>query len=172
MKPETDMGCFLAHAVVLEDEAAERYEELADAMAAHRNRETEALFRRMAHHCHQHRDEAIERARTHSGGLPDLKPWEFCWPDAESPESGDMGSTHYMMTPHHALGMALAAEVRAQRFYHQVAEDSDDTAITALAADFAAEEAEHVRAIERWLERTPAPPEGWHEDPDPPADIE
>lgn len=172
MTPLTHMGCFLAHAVVLEDEAAGRYDELADAMATHRNRETEALFRRMAGHSRQHRDEAIERARRQGGGLPDLKPWEFAWPDAESPESGDMGASHYLMTPHHALELARAAELGAERFYRHVAEASEDAAIKALAAEFADEEAEHAQAIERWMASTPEPPEGWHEDPDPPVEVE
>jgi hypothetical protein len=33
----------------------------------------------------------------------------------------------------------------------------------------AAEEREHVRLIEDWLARFPAPEAGWDEDPDPPS---
>ncbi len=172
MNPLTDLNCFLAHAVVLEDEAAERYDELAEAMGTHRNRPIEKLFRQMAHYSRLHRDEAIERARTEGGGLPDLKPWEFSWPDAESPESGEMAQAHYLMTAHHALKLALAAERGAERFYRSIAEKSRDDTIRALADEFTEEEREHAETIERWLAATLEPPPGWDADPDPPAQVE
>ena len=40
-----DLPEFLAHAIALEHEAAERYLELADMMEAHRNDPVSALFR-------------------------------------------------------------------------------------------------------------------------------
>jgi len=172
MKPGEDLACFLAHAVVLEDEAASRYDELADAMSVHRNREVEVLFRQMAGYSRMHRDEAIERARAHAGGLPKLKPWEFSWPASESPESGEMSRAHYLMTTRHALELALAAELGALAFYQHIADHGADRIIRALAAEFSAEEAEHAEAIRRWLATTPELPEGWDQDLDPPVEIE
>lgn len=172
MNPLADLGVFLAHAVVLEDEAASRYDELAEAMAQHRNREVEALFRQMAHFSRLHRDEAVERAAAAAGRLPDLKPWEFSWAEGESPESGEMIQAHYLMTPYHALELALQAELGAERFYRSIAEGTEEPEIAALAREFAEEEAEHAEALQRWLERTPPPPEGWDEDLDPPVEVE
>ncbi|QOC22481.1 ferritin family protein [Wenzhouxiangella sp. AB-CW3] len=172
MKPTSHLGCFLAHAVVLEDEAATRYRELADAMAVHNNPEVEALFRKMAEYSDMHRAEAVSHAEQHANGLPDLKPWEFEWPGNESPESGRLESAHYMMTPYHALELALQAEQGAFAFYDDMARRSELDAVRALAREFAEEEAGHVRALEKWLAEFPEPPENWADDLDPPVDID
>jgi rubrerythrin len=172
MSPLEDLGVFLLHAVVLEDEAASRYDELADTMEVHHNDEVAGMFRQMAGYSRLHLAEATEHARHHAGGLPELKPWEFDWPGAESPESGRVDATHYLMTPHHALKVALAAETSAREFYAHVAEQARKDDIRMLAAEFAAEEGEHVKALERWLERYPPPRRAWDEDLDPPVSVD
>lgn len=169
MSPLRDIGAFLLHAVVLEDEAASRYDELAETMEVHHNDEVAKLFRQMAGYSRLHLAEATELAARHAGGLPDLKPWELEWPGSESPESAPLEESHYLMTPHHALELALLAERAAHGFYANVAQRSPDAHIRNLAAEFAAEEAEHVEALEQWLERYPPPPRAWDEDLDPPA---
>ncbi len=170
MKPDHDLATFLAHAVVLESEAAERYDELAAVMAEHNNPEIADLFEKMAYYSRQHRAEAIERARA-VGGLPDLKPWEFSWPDAESPEAASFDQVHYLMGARQALILALAAEKRARDFYAGVSRDAETAEIAALAAEFAEEEAEHAEALERWIERYPAETETADDDPDPPMAL-
>ncbi|MGY6587470.1 MAG: ferritin-like domain-containing protein [Wenzhouxiangella sp.] len=167
--PEHNLGAFLAHAVVLEDEAAERYDELADAMDNHNNAEVAALFRKMAGYSRLHRAEAVDHARQHAGGLPPLKSWEFHWPDDESPESANLTLSHYLMTPHQALELALQAECSARDFYAGVAERSELPAIVELAREFAEEEGEHAEALEVWLKRFPKTQDDWDHDPDPPA---
>lgn len=172
MTPLDDLGTFLVHAVVLEDEAASRYDELADTMEVHHNDEVATLFRQMALYSRMHLKEATEHAAAHAGGLPDLKPWEFDWPGSESPESGRAEASHYLMTPHHALNLALAAELSAHAFYAGVASRSRSEPIRKLAAEFAAEEAGHAQALRKWLSRYPAPPRAWDEDLDPPAAVD
>ena len=54
---------FLAHAIALEQEAADRYLELADMMEAHRNDPVSALFRDMVHYSRLHHDSIVERAQ-------------------------------------------------------------------------------------------------------------
>lgn len=170
--PFADVGAFLLHAVVLEDEAAGRYDELADTMEVHHNDDVAELFRQMAGYSRLHLAEARELATRFPGGLPDLKPWEFDWPGDESPESAATEGTHYLMTPHHALQLALVAERSAHSFYANVAANTANEEIRALAEEFAAEEAEHVEALEKWLTRYPAPPRGWDEDLDPPVPVD
>ena len=172
MSPLTDLGSFLAHAVVLEDEAATRYRELADAMAVHNNPDVEALFRKMAEYSDMHRAEAIEHAEKHAGGLPDLKPWEFEWPGDESPESGRLESAHYLMTPFHALGLALEAEEGAFEFYSHIAGTTENAAIGQLAEEFSAEEKQHVEALKKWINQFPEPQENWDDDLDPPVPVD
>ncbi len=47
-RPHDDVDLFLAHAVKLEQEAALRYAQLADAMGAAGNRDAEKIFRKLA----------------------------------------------------------------------------------------------------------------------------
>jgi len=169
VSPLDDLGTFLVHAVVLEDEAASRYDELADTMEVHHNDEVAALFRQMAAYSRLHLNEATAHAAEHAGGLPDLKPWEFDWPGTESPESGQAESSHYLMTPHHALRLALAAEESAHAFYAGIASHARCEQVRKLAAEFSAEEAEHAEALKEWLTRYPKPSRAWDEDLDPPA---
>ena len=53
---------FLAHAIAMEREAAERYLELADMMEAHNNLEVASLFRDMVRYSNMHGDSIVERA--------------------------------------------------------------------------------------------------------------
>lgn len=163
-----DLGLFLAHAVELESEAAQRYDELADSMEAHNNFEVAALFRDLAGYSRKHRDEIIDIAAGY-GPVPKVAPWEFQWGDSlESPEAAAFEDAHYLMTPHHALRMALACERQGQDYYAGVAAATGNGDIAWLAREFANEEGEHVALVGEWLQRFPPPPEGWDEDPDPP----
>jgi rubrerythrin len=162
----TTVALFLAHAVALETEAGDRYEELADVMDVHNNQEVAALFRQMAEFSRLHAGQVRERA-AEFGPLPRLKSWEYRWNTPEPPEAGDFLGTHYLMTPFHALQFALANERRGWEFYNNSAKESSDPEVRRLGAEFAGEEAEHVETLERWIERTPRPDGDWAEDPDP-----
>src|SRR3972149_7181408 len=95
----------LAHAYAMENEAHERYLDLAEQLEVHHNDEVAALFRKMAKIEQLHVQKILERVGDME--LPRLSPWEYRWPGAEAPETAGIGEAHYMMTPHHALGMAL-----------------------------------------------------------------
>ncbi len=155
---------FLAHAIELENEAAERYLELADMMEAHDNREVAALFRDMVHFSQLHRDDIRRRA---SGvELPKLKSWEYRW--STPPEVGGEEGFDYMIEPYNALRYARENEVRAMEYYSSVGQESSDPEVRRLAAEFASEEAEHVDALDDWLAHTTRPSASWDSDPEVP----
>lgn len=160
----TKVALFLAHALAMENEAADRYGELADTMDVHNNLEVADLFRQMAKFSRLHGASVAQRASAHE--LPSLKSWQYRWNTPEPPEVGTSGATHYMMTAYHALEFALDNEKRGYRFYADEAAGSDDAEVRALAAEMAGEEAEHVEELERWIARTPKPEADWAEDPD------
>lgn len=153
---------FLAHAVALEQEAAERYLELADMMEAHRNDAVSSVFRSMARFSQMHRDSI--RLRVGSIELPQLKSWEYRW--RSPPEVGGEEGFDYMIEAYNALKYARANEVRAMQFYRSVAEQSADAEVKRLATEFASEESEHVAALDKWIELTPRPSTTWQDDPD------
>ncbi len=158
---------FLAHAVALEQEAADRYLELADMMESHLNDAVSKVFRDMVRFSELHRDEI--KARVGTVELPRLKSWEYRW--NSPPEAGGEEGFDYMMQPYNALKYARANEVRGMQYYRAVAEQSTDAEVRRLASDFAAEESEHVAALDKWLELTPRPAANWQDDPEvlPPA---
>lgn len=161
---------FLAHAITLEDESAQRFDELADALEVHHNGEVVELFRKMAHYSRLHLAEAKERAA--GLDLPHLAPWDYKWPDAESPETIEVFDAHYKMTPWHGLSIALESEKRGQAFYADLARTSPNATVREQAAEFADEEAEHVALLENWLTRYAPPGDDWAEDMDPPVSVD
>jgi len=154
---------FLAHAVALEQEAAERYLELADMMEAHRNDAVSTVFRDMTRFSRMHCD-AI-KVRIGAVELPQLKSWEYRW--HSPPEAGGEEGFDYLIEPYNALKYARENELRAMQYYRSVAEESVDVEVRRLASDFADEESEHVAALDKWIELTPRPSLSWQDDPDP-----
>ena len=135
---DSELANFLAHSLELESEARERYAELADSMDAHHNRPVADFFRRMAGEAEHHLREVAELAGHMS--LPQLKAWEFDWPDAEPPETASYEALHYRMSLRQAMTLALANEHAAERYYREFARRSADAGTAAVATRFADEE--------------------------------
>lgn len=161
---------FFAHAIALERESVERYNELADAMEMHNNEELAELFRRLAHYGELHAREVLDRSEGIE--LPLIEPWEFRWVDAEGPETPSYADAHYLMTPYHALRFALENETRGRDYYALVASRSVAPDVAATAAEFAEEESEHVRLVSEWLEHVNPPADDWDLELDPPNQPE
>jgi rubrerythrin len=165
-EPEvSSLADLFAVAYQIEADAVERYELLAAQMETHNNPELVAVFRDLARAEGIHRDEirrlagdidVVSRARTVAR-----------WTKGESPEEVDLGRAHYMMTPWHALDLALAAEKRALAFFSSVAGTATDARIKAMAEEFAEEETEHVNLVYRLMQRYLAPTHSWSDDLDP-----
>ena len=160
------LGEFLAHSVELESEARERYLELSQAMAEHNNDAVAEFFGRMAEESRLHLEEVAEIAQSHD--LPELKAWEFDWPEEESPEAASYEAVHYRMTLRQAMLLALDNERAAEKFYRSFAESSEDETTRRLAAQFSAEEASHGAQLVKMLGKLPADPEHPLEEDDAP----
>jgi len=158
----------LAHALTLETEAAERYEEIADNMDVHNNPEVAGLFRQLAKYGRMHAAEVEELSKDME--LPHISPWDFKWgtESGESPEAPPIEKIHYMMNPYQALKVAHFVETQAQEFYASVAETSPDKRTQEIAKEFSEEEQEHVDLLNEWLKKYPKPEKDWDYDPDPP----
>lgn len=148
-----------AHAIAIEREAAERYREFAIRMADLGNDEVAAVFVKLAGFESGHL-ETLER-RTEGVALPALAPGEYKWLDSGAPETAARELVFRLMTPRHALEIALAAEKRARAFFRHVYRTAYDPALRGLAQEMAAEENEHIDLVERMLARTPDPNVDW-----------
>ncbi len=147
----TDLDTFLVYSITLEEEAAERHDELADMMGVHNNPEVAATFRKLAHYSRLHAQEIRDRSQGHD--LPVIAPWDFGWEDMEGPETGDLSSVNYLMNNAQALQLAMGNEQRAFDFYDQISRESQVPEITVMAAEFAVEEKEHLGLLKEWMDK-------------------
>lgn len=153
---------FLAHAIAMERESAERYLELADMMETYSNADVSALFREMSRYSVMHHDSVKERAGNIE--LPDIKSWQYRW--TTPPEMTDEAAFDRELDAFTALQYAHENELRAMNYYQSVADESDDPEVKRLAVDFAAEEKEHAAALDRWIAKTPRPSVSFDHDPE------
>jgi len=140
---------FLAYSIKLEEEAALRFDQLADAMASAGNREVGKLFRRLADYSRLHMRTARDRSGFHE--LPKFKPGEFEWPDIESPETAAIWAADPFIGREQALQVALAAESASLAYYQGILDSTRDPQVRAFAKEFVEEETQHVAELERWL---------------------
>jgi rubrerythrin len=154
----------------IEADAVERYELLADQMETHNNPELVGVFRDLSRAEAIHRDEIRRLA-----GSLDIATQAYRipkWSSGDGPEEAELGAAHYMMTPWHALRLALAGEQRALDFFSSIAQTAKDAQIKKLAEEFVEEEAEHVNLVHRLLRKFPPPRESWASDDDAPVPQE
>jgi rubrerythrin len=155
---------FMAQAIAMELEAAQRYEEFGDAMDMHNNREVAVMFHKLAVIEAKHADQLL--AQMGWAELP-FQP-RIAFEGFEGAETIPVDAVHYLMKPWHVLQLALASEQRAVRFFDHLARTTDDAAVRSAAEEMREEEREHVQLVRAWMEKVEPPPEGWDVDPDPP----
>lgn len=161
------IGELLAHARVLETEAYECYCDLAEQMEVHHNQEVAGLFRKLAEEEKRHIASVEERAGEDK--IPHMAPWDFKAFDAEVHGLTGAREVHYMMTPYHALKLALRAEERSFDYFTQVIESSSDDQVLEMARELQEDERRHIDMVKTMLEKEPKPDDDWDEDPDPPV---
>lgn len=140
---------FLAHAIKLEQEAALRFGQLADAMATAGNTEVMDLFRRLSDYSVLHLTDA--RARAGFRHLPNIASDDYHWPDFESPEAAAIWAADPLIGREQALKVALDAECAGLAYYQGVLDGTGDPEIQRLAKEFVEEEKLHVAELGRWL---------------------
>ena len=140
---------FLAHAIQLEREAADRFGQLAIAMETSGNRAVAKLFAQLCEYSRLHLADAQARAGFRT--IPKLTPDQFSWPDSESPESAAIWAADPLIGPDEALETALAAETAGLDYYASVLDTASDPEIIAFAREFVDEEAGHVAELKRWI---------------------
>ena len=165
-KKMVDLDTFLAYSVALEEEAAERHDELADMMDVHNNPAVAEAFRKLAHYSRLHAREIRDHSR--GSDLPAIAPWDFGWETLEGPETGSIDDVHYLMNTAQALQIAMGNERRAHEFYADIGRNSPNEDVRALAAEFAEEEQEHLDLLKVWLEKVSESADEEFFDPDPP----
>jgi rubrerythrin len=140
---------FLAYAIRVEEEAALRFGQLADAMDSCGNREVGRLFRRLSDYSRLHLPDA--RARSGFREIPKMGADDFEWPDLESPETAAIWATDPFLGRREALDIALTAEQAGYDYYKKILDETNDPEIKALAREFVEEESAHVAELKKWI---------------------
>jgi rubrerythrin len=154
-KEINSLGMEHAHALAIAQEATARYREFAVHSADLGNDLVADLFRRLADLEGQH---ATHLARIAAGKeLPKLPPGEYSWlhSDAPLPEARDF--IFRMLTPRHALEIAMRAEERARAFFGKMFALSRDAGVRELAIRFGCDEDAHIAWLREALALVPEP---------------
>ena len=126
-------------AILIEEEARERYQELAEQLRFHHTAEAAKFFLKMADHEAEH-GRALRESRTaRFGDAPREVDRSMLW-DVEAP-GYDAARAH--MSLHDALEAALAAEIRAWDFFAKALPQLGDPEVRTLFEELRDEEVEH-----------------------------
>jgi len=138
-------------AILIEEEARDRYRELADQLALHDTPEVADFFARMARIEDRHRSELFERRRTLFGTTPSSVHRNQLF-DVEAP---GYEAARAFMGVRQALETVLAAEVKAYRFFEEALPRVMDPEARALFQELRDEEVEHQALVKTELARCP-----------------
>jgi rubrerythrin len=143
-------------AILIEEEAQERYEELANQLEAHHTPQSAVFFRTMAGNEARHRSQLAERRARSFGNAPRTVGRAMLW-DVEAPEYDEVRAS---MTRRQALEVALRAEQKAHAFFTAALPQLHDPHLKALFEELRDEEVKHQRMVQAELDRLPPDPPG------------
>ncbi len=153
-------------AVLVEEEARDRYAEFADQLTLHHTPEAAGFFRWMSEIEEKHRRELAERRRARFGTQPSRVNLGMIF-DVEAPEYSE---ARVFMTVRDALNVALRGEQHAQAFFAAAKAAVRDPETQALFAELEVEEILHQRLVREAIAELPPDPPGNPDDySDPPV---
>ncbi len=138
-------------AVLIEEEAKDRYGELADQMQIHHNAEVERFFRYMQDVESKHEAQLAERRRKLFGDEARDVRREMLF-DVEAPEYDEARAT---MSVRQALEAAMRSEQKAGAFFAEAAKVIQDSSARALFEELRREEKEHEALVQKQLDKLP-----------------
>ncbi len=152
-------------AILIEDEARERYEEFVDQLELHHTAEAAAFFRQMVANETKHGEELSQRRKARFANAPATVTRAMLW-DVEAP---DYGQARMFMSARHAMNVALDAEVKAHDFFAAALPHVTDPEVRELFEELRAEELEHQALVRQHLAKLPpepdVDPEGYADEP-------
>jgi rubrerythrin len=134
-------------AILIEDEAQERYEEFAVQMDQHRTPEAAKFFRYMVENEAKHGRELSARRVARFGSAPSAVSRTMIY-DIEAP---DYDAARAFMSARKAMEAALASEVKAHAFFVSALPTMQDAEVRALFEELRDEELEHQQLVQAEL---------------------
>jgi rubrerythrin len=160
-----DLRDALDLAILIEEEAKERYDEFAAQMETHHTPEAASFFRFMMGNEAKHEAELQARRAKLFGDAPRSVTRAMLF-DVEAP---DYDEARAFMSPHAALDAALRCEVKAHDFFVAALPRIQDPGVKALFAELRDEEVEHQNLVQKQIAKLPpesdARPDDWVDEP-------
>jgi erythrin-vacuolar iron transport family protein len=138
-------------AILIEEEAKERYEEFVDQLQLHHTPEAASFFRFMAANETKHGEELSMRRQLLFSDAPTQVSRAMLW-DVEAP---DYDQTRAFMTVRQAMEVAMACEVKAHDFFVSALEYIQDPDVRALFEELRDEEVHHQELVQKELAKLP-----------------
>lgn len=141
-------------AILIEEEAWERYEEFAHQMELHHTPEAARFFRMMAQNEAKHGARLSAQRREKFGDAPCAVTRAMLW-DVEAP---DFDQARAFMTARQAMQEALLCEEKAHAFFVAALPRVDDPAVRQLFAELRDEEVVHQTLVKEEIAKLPPDP--------------
>ncbi len=142
-------------AILIEEEAQERYQEFTRLVGGRYEGDAGDVFRRMAGYEARHRDELVGRRRQLFGDAPRTVTRDML-DDVEAP---DRGKPRVFMGPREALEVALASERKAHDFFDGALAFVKDEDVRKLFEELRGEEVTHQQLVKEAMKGVPAGPD-------------
>lgn len=136
-------------AVLIEEEARDRYEDLAAQLILHRTPAAAAFFTKMMRVEEIHRKQLAEERSRNFGNQPSGVNREMLY-DVEAP---DFDEVRMNMTHREALEVALRSEVKAHKFFEDALKHVNSAEVKKLFEHLCEEEVEHQNLVKAELGR-------------------
>ena len=138
-------------AILVEDEAQERYEDFAAQMEQHRTPEAAKFFRYMIENEAKHGRELAARRQERFGAEKGRITAAMIY-DIEAP---DFDAARAFMSPRRAMEAALASEIKAHAFFEEALASIRDREVRALFQELRDEELQHQALVKAELAKLP-----------------
>jgi rubrerythrin len=147
-------------AILVEEEAQERYVELVDQMEMHHTKGAATFFAAMARNEQKHGDELRARRRALFGDAPRRVTRQQLW-DVEAPGYDEV---RIYMSARQAMETALHSEVKAHDFFVQAIPHIQDPEVKKLFQELRDEEVLHQALVREAMRGVASDPEGGADD--------
>lgn len=144
-----DLQDALDMAVLIEQEAHDRYVQFADQLGVRYSGDAGSVFETMAANEAKHRDQLIAKRHSLFGQAPSRLNQDF----VDEVEAPGFDKPRAFMSARHALQVALECEVKAQAFFDHALTMVSDKDVKELFTELRDEEIEHQRFLDEALAR-------------------
>ena len=142
-------------AILIEEEAEERYEEFVDQMEIHHTPEAAGFFRAMAGNEIKHGEQLAAQREALFHDEPSRMDRSMLW-DVEAPEYAEARA---FMSAREAMEVALQSEIKAHGFFIEALKHVSDLEVRKLFEDLRDEELAHRELVENEIAKLPPGPD-------------